>query len=68
MKRFCFSAVVLATAVFPSFAHPGHGPGEVPPVHLVTSADHLGVLLAISVAGFCLVNARRWFGRKPKAS
>lgn len=49
-------------------AHPGHGPDEVPPEHLVTSADHLGVLLAAAVIGFWIVNARRWFNRNPKAT
>ena len=67
MKRLSFLAVVLGFVVSMS-AHPGHGPGDVPPAHLVTSADHLGTLLAIGVVGFCLVNARRWFNRNSKAT
>jgi hydrogenase/urease accessory protein HupE len=49
-------------------AHPGHGPGEVPPAHLLTNADHLGALLVVGVIGFCLLTARRWFNRNSNAS
>lgn len=62
------SAIACSASVISSYAHPGHGPGEVPPTHLVTSADHLGMLLAVAVIGFCLVNGRRWFNRNPKAT
>ena len=61
-------AIVCLSLVTAVHAHPGHGPGEVPPEHFVTSADHLGVLLTAAVIGFCLVNAQRCFNRNPKAT
>jgi hydrogenase/urease accessory protein HupE len=72
MKRSLhFTAPLLAIgyqlSALSAHAHPGHGPGEVPPAHLLTNADHLGALLSISVICFCLLNARRWFNRNPQA-
>jgi hypothetical protein len=40
-------------------AHPGHTPCGIPVVHLLTSAEHLGVVLVIAVILFCVVRALR---------
>ncbi len=61
-------AIGCQLSALPAQAHPGHGPGEVPPAHLLISADHLGTLLAVGVIGFCFFRALRWFNRNPKAT
>jgi hydrogenase/urease accessory protein HupE len=68
MKRLSLSSVTLIQLVLNASvsAHPGHGPGEVPSAHLVTSIDHLGALLIVGVIGFCLFNVRRWLNRNSK--
>ena len=53
-----FGFVVLMLPLF-ACAHPGHGPGEVPPQHLL-SADHGGLVLVLGVITFCMVRAVRW--------
>ena len=61
-------AIIYQLSALPAQAHPGHGPTEISPAHLLTSADHLGTLLAAGVIGFCLFKARRWFKRNHQAS